>query len=385
MNNKKSILFIIESLHCGGAEKSLVTLLNNIDLTAYDIDLLLLKQGGEFEKFVPKSIFIKTIEVTQSNLFLKLFFRLRYFILKKTNTKFHNAQLFWKTYSTNFHKHKKHYDIAIAYNQGFATYYTVDKVFAKTKYAWLNTDYKKAGYIISKDFKFYNQLNKVICVSKENETSFLNELKSINKTIQTLVIKDITDKKIIKKLSLENITENITDTSFTSIITVGRLAKAKGYELAIEACSNLIKNGIKVKWFVIGEGPERSNLEKLIATQKLEEHFILLGFKENPYPYIKTADIYVQTSLFEGLGLSVIEASYLNKPIVCTNFPSVYNIIENNKTGLITGMTSNAISTAITQYIDNTDFRNSIVRNLSSLENTDKEKSLKKINNLILN
>ncbi|WKB80787.1 glycosyltransferase [Cellulophaga lytica] len=385
MSYKKSILFIIESLHCGGAEKSLVTLLNNIDLIKYNVDLLILKKGGEFEKFVPKEIEVNTIKIKESNLLSKFFFKMKFFILRKTHKDVHNAQLFWKAYSNQFINQKKEYDLAIGYNQGFSTYYTIEKVQAKSKLSWLNTDYKKAGYVISEDINYYKKLNKVICVSEENEASFLSELKTINNKIKTVVIKDITDKKVIQKLSLENISENISNSSFTSIITVGRLAKAKGYELAIEACSILIKNGVNVKWFVIGEGPERINLEKLIVTYKLEEHFILLGFKENPYPYIKAADIYVQTSLFEGLGLSVIEASFLNKPIVATNFPSVYNIIENKKTGLITDMTPSAISAAVKLYINDDEFKTTIVNNLSSLENTDKEKSLEKINNLILN
>ncbi|APU11340.1 hypothetical protein A5M85_13945 [Cellulophaga lytica] len=385
MSNKKSILFVIESLHCGGAEKSLVTLLNNIDVTTYSISLLILKKGGEFEKFIPKNIQVKTIKKNNSNLLYKSFLKIKFFILRKIFENVHNAQLFWKAYSNQFINQKEEYDIAIAYNQGFSTYYTVEKVQANSKFAWLNTDYKKAGYTISKDIYFYKKLNKVVCVSEENEASFLKELNTVNTTIETTVIKDITDKKVIEKLSREKTPENISNENITSIVTVGRLAKAKGYELAIEACSILIKSKLNVKWYVIGEGPERVNLEKLIATYKLEEHFILLGFKENPYPYIKAADIYVQTSLFEGLGLSVIEASFLNKPIVATNFPSVYNIIDDKKTGLITDMKPSAISAAVKLYINDDEFKTTIVNNLSSIENTDKEKSLEKINNFILN
>ena len=110
---------------------------------------------------------------------------------------------------------------------------------------------------------------------------------------------------------------------------------------------------------------------------------ILLGYKENPYPYIKSCDIYAQTSLFEGLGLTVIEAAILQKPIVTTNFPTSYSIIENEITGLICNMNPLDIAKSIERYLNNPELNKKIVKNLSLLKNNDKEISLNKVNDLL--
>ena len=109
----------------------------------------------------------------------------------------------------------------------------------------------------------------------------------------------------------------------------------------------------------------------------------MLGAKINPYPYMKACDIYVQTSLFEGLGLTVIEAAILQKPIVCTNFPTAYNILKDNETGLIAEMNPNAIAEQIEKLIKDESLRKKLISNLEQQENKDKEQSLLQFENLI--
>ncbi|WP_159020236.1 glycosyltransferase [Algibacter sp. L3A6] len=382
----KKIAFIIESLQCGGAEKSLVTLLQNIDCETYNIDLIVNIDNSAFQKFVPKNVNINVIniysEVNPLTMFyLRLLFKIRKTLNKKN--KHHIAQLHWKTFGKQIKKLDKVYDIAVAYNQGFATYYTAEKVKADKKFAWLNIDYQKAGYNIKFDLNKYQVFNTVVTVSDECNESFVSELKKINHTIKTTVIKDITDVDIVNKLSSEH-QGLIPNDNLINICSVGRLAEQKGWHLAIEALEILIKKGRNIKWYIIGEGPKRNELERLIEKKQLKNNLILLGYKENPYPYIKSCNIYVQTSLFEGLGLTVIEAAILNKPIVTTNFPTAYTIINNEKTGLICDMNSNSIAKAIETYIENKEFTDFIVNNLSIKENTDKEDSLEKIS-LLLN
>lgn len=380
----KNIVFVIESLRCGGAEKSLVTLLQKLDYKKYNVDLILTFDRGDFYKLIPKEVNTFFLDLFEDLPFYEKFLKRSLLYYRKKinfNKKYHPSQLYWKTYNKPITFHK-HYDVAIAYNQGFATYYVANNIFSKKKYSWLNTDYKKAGYNIDFDIISYTHFNKVICVSEENEAVFRKELIKTNKNIDTLVIKDITDDLLIKKLSKEsNGLENIENS--IKLLTVGRLAEAKGYNLAIEACRLLIDKGKDVIWYVIGEGPKRKELELLIVKHNLQHNFKLLGLKENPYPFIKSCDIYVQTSLFEGLGLSIIEAAILNKPIVSTNFPAIFSIIENEKTGLICDMNPNAIATTIERYLIDTELKRRVVKNLSLLTNNDKEVTLKKVNELL--
>ena len=119
------------------------------------------------------------------------------------------------------------------------------------------------------------------------------------------------------------------------IVTVGRLSKEKGQDLAINALYKLINDGYKVRWYCVGEGNARGEYEKLIKEKNLENNFILLGANPNPYPYIKKSDIYVQTSRHEGYCLTLAEAKCLCKPIVTTNFIGAYEQIEDEINGFI--------------------------------------------------
>jgi glycosyltransferase involved in cell wall biosynthesis len=380
----KTIVFVIESLHCGGAEKSIVTLLQNINYSEYQVDLILIKKGGEFEKFVPKEVNIIYKNIFSKNPLIHFISRFRFWWLKKLrkNKAYNTAHTFWTAYNKSIPNHQKKYDVAIGYSQGFATYYVAEKVKANIKYAWLNIDYEHAKHYAGFDYQYYVQLNSVVCVSPECKTSLLKEMETIGKTLHTTILKDITDDSIVNKLSNES-TGFSKNGNACNILTVCRLAKQKGLHLAVNACVILKNKGIDFKWYIIGEGSERSFLENEIQNKDLESYCILLGFKENPYPFMKTCDIYVQTSLFEGLGLTVIEAAILHKPIVTTNFPTASSIITHNKTGLICEMTPKAIAASVSKYIEDKMFRDTVVYNLSKVSNTDKETSLATFYSLI--
>lgn len=374
----KNILFVIESLHLGGAEKSLVTLLQNLDYNLYEVDLITFHEAGFFREFVPAEV--NQMQITFPK--LSLLDRLRYAVKRKQNEKMHPAQLFWPIVSSYFKKIEKQYDIAIAYNQGFATYFAADKILATKKYAWLNTDYQKAGYQSEKDQEFYAKFNKVVTVSPEAEKSFRKAFQKSLSVIETEIIKDISDDRIIKEQASKKLEFNF-NSSEINIVSVGRLISYKGFRLAIEACKILKEKEYPVHWYIVGEGTERSSLENDIESNKLTEYFTLVGADPNPYPYMKACDIYVQTSLFEGLGLTVIEASILQKPIVCTNFPTAFGILKDNETGLIAEMTAESIAENIERLINDVNLRNLLVKNLSLQENFDKEKSLQQINDLL--
>ena len=347
----KTIVFVIESLHLGGAEKSLVTLLGNLDYSKYNIDLITFKENGPFRELVPNKVNCINLSFPK----LTLLDRSKFFLKRKLKTKQHNAQVFWSI---------------------------VQNIIASKKYSWLNTDYKKAGYNISFDYPIYKKFNKIIVVSPESNESFKRELKSFSKELSIAVIKDITDNKAIKLLGKKPLNAPF-NLNKINIVSVGRLVTSKGFHLAIKSCKILLDKGYPIKWYLVGEGSERKNLQKLINENHLENHFFLIGADSNPYPYMKNATIYVQTSLFEGLGLTVVEANYLNKPIVSTNFPTVHGILKAGKTGLIAKMNAKSIANQIEILINDVPLREKFIKNSSMEENNDKEESLKKINNLL--
>lgn len=368
----KNLLFVIESLHLGGAEKSLVTLLQNINYDEYAVDLLLFNKNGLFEKFVPEQVSIIYYNIPKLNISERIFYKIK---RNLSNNNSHDAQLFWTIINSKIRGVSKKYDIAIAYNQGFATYFVNQYIIAYKKVSWLNIDYQKAGYNIKFDYPIYKNFDVVVAVSPEAKKGLENELKKINKILNIEIIKDISDKTIICKQSKASVELAFKENEI-NIVTVCRLAKQKGLHLAIDSCQKLISNGYSIHWYIVGEGSERNNIERIIRQKGLINHITLVGMTDNPYPYMLKCDIYVQTSLFEGLGLTVIEASYLNKPIVCTNFPTVYGIIKDNETGLIAEMNVISIVAKIETLIEDKVLRDKLVYNLTQLHNTDKEQTV---------
>jgi glycosyltransferase involved in cell wall biosynthesis len=377
--NKKKLLFVIDSLIIGGAEKSLLSLLNMIDSSKYEIDLLLFKQGLDLDKYVPNYInilpvpeyfrFINNEPVSNSNKILYLYFRIRTSVNLRLNryknNPIHSEQVVFKSIKRIIIPVANKYDVAIAYSQGLPTYFVANKVVADKKIAWINTDYVNTLYDKKIDYEFYKKITKIIAVSQHIRESISQIREEYKNKVHTML--DIINPEMISTMAEEHKVDDF-DKSVTNILTVGRLATVKSYDTAIEVARLLRQSGYNFKWFVIGEGPERKKLQELINKYDLNNYFILLGKKLNPYTYMKNCDIYVQTSIKEGFGLTVCEAKILKKPIVCTNFPTAKEIINNNEDGLIVEHSVDSIYLGIKRYLDDNNFRNKIMSKLNSLE-----------------
>ena len=370
---KLKIAIFIESFQLGGAEKSLLSLLRNFDSERYEIDLIVLRKGGEFESQIPE--WVNYLGLSYKSKFVD---RLKFYFLKKKSSHVHNAQLFWKSFKNVMPKQSKSYDVAIAWGQGFATYYTSSKITANKKYAWVNTDYEKAGYVSKIDQDIYAAFDSIVGVSEYVR----NKMKFLFPQIDAKFIPNLIDKDEVLDKAKEDMDFNFNN-EVLNIVSVGRLVKPKAFDLSIKSAALLKKQGLKFNWYIVGEGHERKYLENLIHKYQLENHINLLGFKNNPYPYINACDIYVQTSLFEGLGRTLIEASYINKPIVTTNFPTASSIVEHNKTGIITEMNEESIAQGIMKLVNNPKLMDSIIHNLEGVSTKNKSFVLKEIYNLI--
>lgn len=369
---KKKIVFFVESLKCGGAEKSLLSLLNNLDAQKYDVDVLVIRKGGEFEQFLPEWITYKNLNLNYS-----LIGRIKFKLFNILNSNTHKAQLFWKSFHNEIKTYEESYDIAVGWGQGFATYFTAEKIKADRKFAWVNVDYDKAGYKFKYDRNIYKQFDKVIGPS-EHVKKIMQKYIELEKVLNIL---DIIDEHEIK-LQANNKTSINFNEKILSIVSVGRLAKPKAFDLSIETAKVLVENDVDFKWYIIGEGEERNYLESLIQEYHLNDHVILLGFRDNPYPYIKSSDIYVQTSKFEGLGRTLIEAAILHKPIVTTDFPTAYGLVEDGETGFITEMKAEKLAEKIQLLHADNHLYKSMVENLSLRTDNEKQKTLDKVYNL---
>ncbi|ETI67553.1 glycosyltransferase [Neobacillus vireti] len=389
---KKNLLFVIDSLVGAGAEKSLITLLSLLDYEKYSVDLMLFAHGEILQELVPKEVKIlrplKYTNFSRLNLTKAILYSLKKTDFKMLNSrlkyslkirmkKYSNpqkARLYWEDVSSVIEGNTKKYDIAISYAQGVPTFYVAEKVKAKEKFAWVNVtyrlDYKEATF----QKQFYDQFNKIIAVSDSTKEIFLETFPSYDHKIE--IIYDINDPRFISNMA--ELGENYTDHfDGVRILTIGRLAHQKGYDIALHACKRLKEKGIKFKWYVLGKGPLLGEIQDFINENNLSDYFVLLGVTANPYPIIKNCDIYVQTSRFEGFGLAIAEARMLNIPVVTTRFDAVYNQMVDGKNGLVVDMNANAICEGILKLIHNKDLRESIVTYLQhekkgNLEELDK-------------
>lgn len=378
---KKNILFVIDSLHCAGAEKSLVTLLRLLDYTKYSVDLQLFGYGGEFDKLVPKEVnFLSPLEYTIfSGLSIKdsilysvkklnfkmLTSRMKYSISLRKNERdcACQARLFWQSTRKVIKNNAEEYDIAIAYAQAIPTFYVAEKIKAKEKYTWINVSYRLNENERKFQKQYYDKYNNIVAVSESTKNIFLETFP--NYRDKMMVIKDINDPNFICKMA--EMGKDYED-NFNGIrlLTIGRLSNQKGYNMALEACKKLKEKGIDFRWYALGKGPLKEDIENYIKENGLEDNFILLGVTDNPYPFIKNCDIYVQTSKFEGFGIAIAEARILNKPIVTTRFDAVFTQMIHEKNGLVVDMNSDAICNGILEFINNKQLKEDVVHYLKA-------------------
>ena len=379
---KKQVLFFIESLQCGGAEKSIVSLLPILDYTRVDVELLLMQRGGIFEQYVPKQVrIIDFKQQVKPWLFwiYQAIFSLRLRWNRLIGRKEHGAESRWKTMHRAYTPLKKHYDVAIAYQQGFPTYYIIDMVSAAKKCTWINADITQVGYKAAFNRPFYKKADVIVPVS-ERLKDILYASDYVPKE-KLFPIYDIVNPILIRSMAQEQPTTLLNDE--LKIITVGRLVHLKGYDLAVETARILQDRGLLFTWYLIGDGAERTKIESLIEKYNLD-NVKLLGEQANPYPYMRECDIYVQTSRFEGFGLTIAEAKILHKPIVSTNFPVVYDQITDGVNGLIADLNPDSLAEQILRLASHVELRESIVRHLKQEQNNTTEMEGAKVNELIL-
>ena len=368
---KKKILFMVSSMNIGGVEKSLLSLLAVIPEEKYEITILTLDKKGGFLEYIPNNVklieaewfkYIKPLIMDSPQNIIKRYiknyeflkipsFIYSYFKSKKTNDRY----IYYKHVLKSIPECKEKYDVAIAYAgpTEIIDAYISHKVKAEKKIAWVHFDISK--HKINK--KLYNNLyerfDKIFAVSNECKKKLDEIIPAVRNKSEVLF--NIVSEDLINEMS-ESYVDFDDNYKGIKIITVGRLSKEKGQDLAIKALAKLKKDRYDVKWYCIGDGNSRQEFERLIKEYNLEGDFLLLGATSNPYPYIKSADIYVQTSRHEGYCLTLAEAKALNKPIVTTNFIGAYEQIKNNENGFIVSCNENDLADAIRNLIDEKKF-----------------------------
>ena len=343
-------------MNLGGTEKSFLNLLSELQ-DHYTVDLLLLEEYGELLKDIPENVHTYTLKNKKEiNEFLKL--GNRRFAFKELQrgrvSSFFKNMIVWLLLKFNILKHpfygvsryiknlEQSYDHAVAFAgvHDFIAYYTLNNIKAEKKHLWIHFDVSNVIFNIDFGAKHYPRYNNIICVSENAAKTFAKlfpNLTSNIKVFENIVSSDLLLEKANKMRGFTD------DFKGYRIVTLGRLSKEKGQFMIPKVVAKLKNEGYDFRWYLIGDGNLKQAIRQEIIELNIERNLILLGVQLNPYPFLKEADLYVQTSLHEGYCITLHEAKIFNKPVVTTNFLSASNLIVDGEDGLITDISEEGI------------------------------------------
>ena len=366
-------------MNLGGTEKALLSLIKTLGEESANITLLLLEKGGVLETQILDFVNVKYLEdfdkmkpiienpplqtlialIASFKMFSAFTFLLTYCKIKISGNWYHNYKAALVN-TPNFGS----YDIAVAFAgpSDFISYFVINKVTAKKKIQWIHFDIEKIITNYNFGRKYYPFFDQIICVSEGAKKIFLKNFPQFEN--RTYVFYNIVIPAEIKKMAVEGDSFNDKYNGI-KILTVGRFSKEKGQYLIPAAVVELKKVNIPFRWYLIGDGKEKENIQNRVKELNIEDDIIFLGAVNNPYKYMQDCDIYVQTSVHEGFGITVEEVKVFNKPIVVTNFASAMDLLEHEKTGLIVDITSDGIYKALVRLFLSTDLKIIFSQNLA--------------------
>lgn len=348
------VLFVLDSLNLGGAEKELVTLLGALPSDEFSVDVCLASAGGVYVSQVPAGMTVIQPEVVPCGVVKRVVMATLLRLNRLIGRPVHPAQITWWFAGTNHAELSGTYDVAVAYSQGFPTYFVASCVRASKKIAWVNTDYRKAGYRPGLDSGYYAAYDNIVCVSDSTLDIFRSRHPSTSDKL--VVVRSFVDAAEVRSMAGD--VSPFAGGEFFNIATVCRLSAPKGLDILVDAARRLVSMEVRFKWHLVGDGDMRPWVESQIRKFNLADCVVLHGAQANPFPYMSSCDVYCQPSTFEGFPRTVAEARALAKPIVVTNFQSAKDQIVDGENGLVVEMTGAAVAEALARLAADPALRN---------------------------
>ncbi|GAA4274181.1 glycosyltransferase [Aquimarina gracilis] len=341
----KKILFFVESLSGGGAEKVLTDLVSNLDATKYDVTVCSLVDVGVYNEYLGTICTYKSIlasEETYKGVLQKKWYGFKYKLLRKLPPKlFHSLFI------------KGKYDVEIAFLEGFST-----KIIGNSsnpnskKIAWVHIDlfanhWTKIEYKnLEEEINTYKKFDHIASVAESVQNAFSKRFGIKEKL--SVKYNPVNRKDIISR-SNESLKSE--DKKGLRFVTVGRLEPQKGYDRLLEVVHKL-KPDFDFELWIVGEGSRRLELESAIAKYKLEDVVTLQGFQKNPYKYIRLSDAFVCSSRSEGFSTVVTEALILGKPVIATDCSGMKELLGDNEYGIITENNTESLYFGLKKFLE---------------------------------
>ena len=400
---KKRIFISMHYMEIGGAEMALIGLLQALDYTKYDVDLFLHAHRGEMMQFIPKEVNLLPeikeyahIECPMKQALLDgcwgvLYGRLnakwltkRY--LRKKGVTESAAGLQYvadcvSPFLPSLHQFGE-YDLAISFLQPHN--YVAEKVKAKKKICWIHTDYTRIDINVEQELPVWNSFDHIISISPDVTKTFLQVFPSLSNKI--VEMENILSPEFVRKRSEEFQVEfnehdnfpltanrsllnhnpnpnhnannnNNNNSSIINLLSVGRFCEAKNYDNIPDICQRINSKfenqntKLRVRWYLIGFGGDEALIRQKIEEAGMQDYCVILGKKENPYPYMAACDVYVQPSRFEGKAVTVREAQILCKPVIIANYTTAHSQVQDGIDGIIVPQSNAEMADAIVAFL----------------------------------
>lgn len=350
---KHQILFAIHYLELGGAEMSLLGLMESLDYSKVDVDLFLYSHRGELMRFIPPQVNIlpenpayRQIERPIKDVLKDGYYRIALTRLKSKLEFRRYAERKKPVDGAAIYSYvakglvsilpeinpEKEYDIAISYLTPHD--YVLRKVNAKQKVAWIHTDYSNIDVDSELELPVWAGYDRIVSISPDVTRNFLRVFPSLADKIEE---RPNTVSERFVRLRADEMTQEDIDKEMpkangrVNLLSVGRFCYPKNYDNVPDICRRIRAFGIDAYWYLIGYGSDEELIKNKIIEAGMEDYVHILGKKENPYPYIKNCDYYVQPSRYEGSPMTVLEAKALEKPVILTDFPTARSVAANFK------------------------------------------------------
>lgn len=395
--SKPRIFISIHYLEIGGAETSLIGLLQALDPEQVEVDLFVHDHRGEMMPFIPQWVNLlpeipeyagierPMVEVLKKGhiqlLLARLIARWQFQRYVRKNYPKDSSSLFGYIgkYVTpilpSLHRYGT-YDLAIS----FLTPHNIvlEKVQAKKKICWIHTDYTNIDVNATLELPVWGGYDYIASISEEVGKGFCQVFPSLQSKL--IEIENILSPAFIRKRAQEGGLPQDMPTSPQEItlLTIGRYCYAKKMEEIPILCRLLREKGLSVKWYIIGFGSSDADIRQAIQQEGMQKHVTLLGKRTNPYPYIAACDWYIQPSRYEGKSVVVREAQILQKPVIITAYPTAASQVKDGIDGVIVPLPVEACAEAMAKALTNLKLKAQIVEHLST-HDYGNEKEVEKI------
>ena len=357
---KPRIFIAIHYMHLGGAETSLIGLLQSLDPVKVDVDLFVYSHEGEMMNFIPNDVNLlpenpvwsmleKPLKEVLRKGYMKMFFarikaRARMACYAKKYKPIDGSAIvsFVSDEVTKILPSLHHlgeYDLAISFLN--LHNFVLDHVLAKKKICWIHTDYTHIDVNAALELPVWSGYDHVVSISEDVTKTFLQVFPSLKDKI--IEIENILSPDYVRQRSLLMSPDDIhaempVSGDCINLLTIGRFSEAKKLEEIPAICRGIVESGVEVRWYIIGYGGSDEYIRREIAREGMQDRVFLLGKKSNPYPYIKACDWYIQPSRYEGKSVVVREAQMLCKPVIITHYSTAPSQVQHGIDGVIVPM-----------------------------------------------